>query len=616
MKIFRWQGLLVFIVLGAGVFVFCSFFLDSIIKSNVEGKGSEVIKSQIEMDSLATSIAKQAIDIKRLTVANPDNLMQNLVEVSAFRLNVDAGQAVYKKLIVDEMALEGIRLNTDRKTKAKAYKPKEKATDGTSSPASGEDSGAKSEFSFASGLDIKSPEDILKSEKLETLEAVESSKIHLQELKVKWEEKIKNELSPQAIEEIKQRIMELKDKAKKPDLGNIQGLTGEFQAIRDDIQGKLDSIPKLKEDLKKDIAQSKKMVADLKSLPQKDFDRLKKKYSLSAEGGGNLVGTLLKGPVKEKLDKFWKYYRMVSPYLSGGGKKEATAEETYVRGKGVWIPFGQKSRLPDFLVRHASLSMDLFDTKIAGNLQDLSDNQKVYGKPAVLNFLSKEDDRFDQFSLQMKLDRTKAEAQDSINGEVRALKLEKMEAGDGMMIDKGSANLSGVFRIVGENQVAGTLQANLSQLALSISEKEGDVIFNSVAKALGDVREFMVDVSIKGTMDDYELDINSNLNNIISGAVKNLVADKAKEFESSLKASIGEATLGPLGDLQGLLGGVSGNGKLLESGESSLKDLLKQAVGGSSLIPGGKSLPIPGADKLPIPDDKELKIPEGFKLPF
>ena len=134
--------------------------------------------------------------------------------------------------------------------------------------------------------------------------------------------------------------------------------------------------------------------------------------------------------------------------------------------------------------------------------------------------------------------------------------------------------------------------------------------------AIGDVSKFMVDVSITGTMDDYEHDINSNLNNIISGAVKNLVADKAKEFESSLKASIGEATLGPLGDLQGLLGGVSGNGKLLESGESSLKDLLKQAVGGSSLIPGGKSLPIPGADKLPIPDDKELKIPEGFKLPF
>jgi hypothetical protein len=109
-------------------------------------------------------------------------------------------------------------------------------------------------------------------------------------------------------------------------------------------------------------------------------------------------------------------------------------------------------------------------------------------------------------------------------------------------------------------------------------------------------------------MEDYEIDIQSNLNNIISGAVKTLMRDKAKEFEASLKASIGKATLGPMGDLQGLLGGVSGNGKLLESGESSLKDLLKQAVGGSSPIQGGKGLPIPGADKLPIPD--------SFKLPF
>ncbi len=608
MKIFRWQGLVVFIILTAGVFVFSYFYMDPIIKSNVEEKGSEFIKSQIEMDSLTTSITDQAINIKGLTVANPDNLMQNMVEVSAFRFNVDIGQLVYRKMIIDEMAIEGIRFNTERKTPAKTYVAKGKGKD-ERSLSSGE-SEAISNFSFASGLDIKSPEDILKSEKLETLEAVESSKKLLRDMKAKWEGKIENEFSLQAIEEIKQRILELKEKAKEPALDNIQGLASEFQAVRAEIQGKLDSIPKLKEELKKDISQAKKMVADLKSLPQKDFERLKKKYSLSAEGGGNLVGTLLKGPVKEKLDKFWEYYRMVSPYLSGGDKKEATAEETYVRGKGVLIPFGQNVSTPNFLVRHASLSMNLFDTNVAGNLQDLSDNQGVYGKPAVLNFFSKEDDRFDRFSLQMKLDRTKAEAQDSVNGEVRALKLEKMEVGEGMIIKKGLANLSGVFKIVGENQVSGTLRANLSQLALSISEKEGDVIFNSVAKALGDVREFMIEVSINGTMDNYEIDIQSNLNNIISGAVKNLVADKAKEFESSLKASIGEATLGPLGDVRGLLGGVSGNGKLLESGESSLKDLLKKAMGGSFLMPGGKKLPIP------IPSGENLPILDSFKLPF
>ena len=541
MKIFRWIGLVVFIVLAGGVSVFCLFFLDSIIKSNVEEKGSEALKSQIEMNSLSTSFNNQAIDIQSLAVANPDNLMQNMVEVSAIRFNVDAGQAVYKKLIIDEMAVEGIRLKSDRKTKAKSYKPKGDVKGDSSSSASSEDGGAKSDFSFASGLDVKSPEEILKSETLETLEAVESSKKQLQDLKVKWEEKIKNEFSPQAVEDIKKRILELKEKAKKPDLGNIQGLTSEFQAVRNEIQSKLDSIPKLKEDLQNDIAQSKKMVADLKSLPQKDFDRLKKKYSLSADGGGNLVGTLLKGPVKEKLDKFWKYYRMISPYLSGGDKKEKTAEETYVRGVGVWIPFRQITFMPDFLVRKASLSMNLFDTNIAGNLQDLSDNQKLYGKPAILNFLSKEDDRFDQFSLQMQLDRTKAEAQDSINGEVRALKLEKVEAGDGMTIDKGLANLSGVVKVVGENQLSGTLQANLSQLAMSIPAKEGDEIFNAVAKVLGDVKAFMIAVSIDGTLEDYELKINSNLNNIISGAVKNLVADKAKEFASSLKASIGDS---------------------------------------------------------------------------
>ena len=50
---------------------------------------------------------------------------------------------------------------------------------------------------------------------------------------------------------------------------------------------------------------------------------------------------MLEGPLKEKLDKAWKAYKMISPYLDRGNSPQA--EQEYVRGKGVNILFAKAS---------------------------------------------------------------------------------------------------------------------------------------------------------------------------------------------------------------------------------------------------------------------------------
>ena len=286
-KIFRLSGLSVFIVMTAVIAGFLLFLMDGLIQSTVEEKGSTILGAQIDIGSLTTSLSRQAIDIRSLQVADANNLENNLIQVGTLVVNFDANQAFSKKVILDELIADDIHFNKKRTTPAKPFKASSKP-DGKPAPKEEpEEKGFGALPGMPAGLNLKSPEDILKTEKLETLEAVEETREKIKNLQKDWEARLDKALGQGGIEQIKGRIDSIKNKSKGiSGLGDIQSLTTEIKSIQTDIKSQLDQIKSLKRDLKNEIARTKKLVADLKKLPQKDLDRLKKKYSLSPQGGG------------------------------------------------------------------------------------------------------------------------------------------------------------------------------------------------------------------------------------------------------------------------------------------------------------------------------------------
>ena len=207
MKIFRWQGLVVFALLFLLIWAFLSFYLDGLIKQGLEEEGSKILQTQIEVESVGTSLPSQSAGFKNLSIANADNLMENMVEINSVAFSVDAGKMIARKVVIDEMSVEGIRLNQKRKSPAKAYRPPGTGEDGD---APGKDQEGAGSFSFGKILSSKSPEEILKSENLETLQAVEKAKQEIEDLKTKWANKLETELSTQALEDVTKKIEALK----------------------------------------------------------------------------------------------------------------------------------------------------------------------------------------------------------------------------------------------------------------------------------------------------------------------------------------------------------------------------------------------------------------------
>ena len=415
-KKFRIQGIAVFVVVTGLIGVFFVLFLDGIIKDTIEDQGSRVMESQIDVGSLATSLLSQSMDIGNLQIANADKLDENLVQAGRIKFDFDGGRALSKKVVIDDMKLEGLRLNQKREVPAKPYKP------ASEEPESGKESEEKSstDFDMLQGLDFKNPKDILKNETLETLEVVEKTKGDLEALKTKWQTQVDQQLSKESLTQIQQRVKDLQAKSKNlKDPSAIQSITAEIQALRKDIQTRIDTVKNFKKDLETDIRQAKKLASQIKDLPKKDFDRWRKKYSLDLKGGTGLVSKMVSGPLKTKIDKAWGYYKKISPYLKSDPDAKSEPEpEKIERGKGQFIKFATPNPFPDFLIRQAKLSMNVWDQDVEGDFQGLTNDPKVYGKPFHLNLAGSQNEAFKQFKLKLVLDRTRAKAADFLETQV------------------------------------------------------------------------------------------------------------------------------------------------------------------------------------------------------
>jgi uncharacterized protein (TIGR03545 family) len=595
MKLFRWQGVLAFALIGGLVGIFLVLFLDGMIERGIEEKGSVAAKTQIDIGSLTTSLLSQSVSLTGIEVANPDNNMENLVQLKSLSLDLDGPQAVSRKIIIEELQAVGIELNHARAQPAQLPEGVESAK-GTGQDAESVDQKALG-LPGLGGLDMKSPEEILKSEKLETLEAGNLAKKTIDDLKSKWEKKFADDLSPDALKETQRKLAELQKQATEGGVAGIANALKEFQALRADIQSRMDRITSMKSELQNDIKMAQQQIADLKNLPQKDFERLKNKYSMNPEGGKNILGSMLEGPLKEKLDKAWNAYKMISPYLNKGSST-TQAEQVYVRGKGIDISFAKASPYPDFLLKHGNLSLILFDTEVKGEIKDLSDNQKVHGKPAKMNFHSDKNEIFDSFGLNVTMDKTGSQSKDTLDVNIQGLNLQKAGKQE---IKGGSAVVTGQLVITDENNLNGNFKAELDSVSLSIPKQEGNELANTIAQSLSTIDRINISVGISGTIKNYQLDIKSNLSEIISNAVSKAFAGKMKGFESSLMSAIQSQTGDVLSGANGSLSGLLGQNKILSDSGSAYGGLLNQAKGGASSSTKSKS---------------GLSLPGGFKLPF
>ena len=228
-KWIRWWGLGAFVVVAA-IFRLCvDLFVDGWVKGLIEEAGTEAVGAKVELDAADLSLFPAGLMLTRLQVTDPKEPMTNAIEIAHVSMSLDGLNLLRRKIIVEEMALEGVRLGTPRPHQER---PAEVSLQEEESEM----------FSIdLPSLEIPDVKNILEQEDLETIRLIETLKADLEREKDTWKSRLKELPGKAQLAEYKKRVKNLK-KAKKGGLEGILGGVGEVQSLKQDIEQEIESL--------------------------------------------------------------------------------------------------------------------------------------------------------------------------------------------------------------------------------------------------------------------------------------------------------------------------------------------------------------------------------------
>lgn len=579
----RWSGLIAFVaVVGIGLAIWF-LVVDRLVERAIEAAGTKVIGAKVELDKADISLFPLGVELQRVQVTNPDEPMRNAVEITRMTFGMEALQLLRRKVIVDEMAVDGMRFNTPRQTSGAIVRREEKTEELP------KDTDAL--FDMPS-LDVPSAKDILAQEHLESLTLVETVRTEIQTGRERWKQRVA-EVSDQAkLDEYRRRADEIRKSAKggaEALLGNV----GEAAQLRKDVMAELDQVKGARQELTNDIDALKRRVDQVVAAPQADLQRLKAKYSLSAGGMANVAAALFGGHIGSWAKTGASWYERLQPLLASAGKRDGPEQVKPLRGKGVDVKFRERQPLPDFLIRTARVTAEIPAGTLKGEVLRITTDQDILGSPTTFEFAGDQLRQLRSVALRGEINRVQPDQpRDTVtlNADGYAIQRAVLSNHPKWPVVLDGATTDVEVRAVGASgALDATVDAQLSGVRFSTGDRSADGrVAEAIASALADVKAFHLGATITGTTQNPDVKVTSDLDAVLKKAVGNMVSEQAARLERDLKTAIAEKVNGPIDDLKKQLAGYGELGQTLASRSEALNSLLSE-----KLSPKVKGLKLP-----------------------
>ena len=112
----RWQGVVAFVVVAGLVAAVWFLLVDRAVERLIEQAGTAAVGAKVELDQADITLIPLGVTLSRLQVTNPDEPMTNAVEIARIAGSLDGLNLLRRKVIIEEVALDGVRFHTQRTT--------------------------------------------------------------------------------------------------------------------------------------------------------------------------------------------------------------------------------------------------------------------------------------------------------------------------------------------------------------------------------------------------------------------------------------------------------------------------------------------------------------------
>lgn len=610
----RWKALLPTVGITLLIALLSHFFLDGIIERGIEKAGTAMNGAKVELDDVELSFFKLSLTLDRLQVTDENNPMTNALEVGAMNFNLQGKPLSWKKFVVENASITGIRTGTPRKYSGAVAKKEKKRDEGPSKAAQ------MSQAATAEVLaNLKTQYD---PQKLSVENLASYKKI--QEEKERWPnawkamdakvDGIKVEDNVKAAKAFSERVKN--EKFSGPEsIAKAKDLLDEGKKIRDDFQSTKKNLDDLKGGVQAQLAEAKNSLQDVYALQKQDVDnalgQIKSAFSVEGITEG-LIGPVWTGRIQTWLGYYDKIRRFVPE------KKAADTPPPPPTRQGRDIAFPFHYAWPAFHLKRAALSGDTSVLAYKGTLTDVS-SEPVLVPPIALE-LGGKNDKGQALNARGTLDLRGAGMASDVKFNYQGVALAGTKLGDlgaPVTIQDGVGTLSGDLHVKG-NQISGTvrflaqpvtldhpLPAGASQNKLDVNALLHDVLVQ--------LKTLDVTFVVSDTIGSPNVKIKTNLDDEIKKALNQTVQKEVDAIKAKYQARVQELVGGQKQELENMInqqaGGVTGKlgqkEQILKSAEDEIQKALDDVKKKSA-----SSLPIPGASS----EDGKPAVPNLKKL--
>ncbi|MGQ0645635.1 MAG: TIGR03545 family protein [Elusimicrobiota bacterium] len=612
----RWKAFLPTVLVVALAAALTRLFLDEMVERAVESVGSKINGAKVELDDVDISLLRLDVAFKRLQVADEHNPMTNAVEVDALRFGLDAKPLTWKKIIIENAEIAGIRTGTPRKTSG-ALPKKEKKKDEKTGP-SALDKGKELAGAALGNLKDQYDPRKLKPEDLASYRKIKEEQERLPALAQEWESRVE----ALKAEEKAREAQAFFERVKTEKYSGLEGLQKAKQdleqgrKIKDELQQAQKDFAALKSDIGGQMAQAKNTIQEIEKLRRQDVDNalggLKNAFSVEGIAQG-VIGPVWFGKIQTALGWFHKARRLIPQ------KKEDAAPPPPPRtGRDIHFPF--KHNWPAFHLRRAAVSGTTSGENplgYEGTLKDVSSDPKKVGRPVALDVQGRRG--AEALMFRGELDYTGETPREKVSLRYEGLALAGKKLGD---VAGPISVRDGVGTVSADLEARGpSLQGKIEFVAAPVNlnhelspEQAADKLYGLLHQTLQKITRLDATFAVSGDLESPDISLRSSLDKQIGDAVKQAVQKELDEVRARVSARVEELTAAEKKKLTDLVnartGGVAEKLGKKDQSLSSAQSQLDKALDDLK-SKGRESLPLPSSgssdDKKPAsPDLKDI----------
>lgn len=397
MKIFRWKGLVSFVVVMAVLWGGGWLFADALARMALERGLTQVNGAQVDIARVDVRWQPLGIQLTDMAVTDRAQPARNTVSLASAEIALDGLALLTGKWVLERITVDGLQLGTLRSTPGRVVErpePEETAREPNPQMAA-----------LADTVELPSPEQALaRHGGLITEARGQALEETWNEADARLRERVTALPSEERLASHQARLQALENRSINS-LDDARAIRQELETLTQAVAQDRQSMSRFVRAVDESETSLRSALAALAAGPEEDWAAIRATYNLSGEGQVALIGLLLGEQWAHWLAQGQRWYGKAEPWLQRlADRRSARSETAQAQVDGYFVLFPERNPQPQFWLQEARVSALVQGGAWQVELRDWSSDQALIDAPARLQAQSSRLPQADQASVALTWD--------------------------------------------------------------------------------------------------------------------------------------------------------------------------------------------------------------------